>query len=352
MRSPFASTGHATWRARAGRTNHGTDPQEAFHETLFFPLYSALFVAGCQDTSGPTEVDVAEPSFEIIDGTEPAGNPDFFWLPPNVPNPNGDPEFDEDEFDPNFEVIVRICDGTAIVGTECAVQTIDDFTMSTDPAVEIPDGAEHYQVNWKTTGVPGGGSGDLDHRILVIVEGLFEDPLLVGLADVDIVPNGKNNSKGKNKNSPGQEVFIVVSGRTLPIKFRVEANLRCFGQDPCEATVVNLADGGTLAIDLDGDGEDDSGVVFNGGDAGTASPTAAPCEAADIPVDIPVFGDCFTIEVAGLTGDLTNPATVFQCSDLSVEDLATSFGLSDEQLHLLRWHRFDAGDPEEDDLTP
>lgn len=307
---------------------------------ILFLCVAAGFLVGCQDTPRPTDPDLGEPAFLLSDGTN-TGNEDFFFLPPLVDNPVNDDDFDPNEFDPNFDPIVVICGGQTDINLPCNNLNLDPadreltrFTATTVPPVQVGPDGDLYIAEWNTDEFT--LDPILDYRIIVEVDGE-----VLGFADIDVV------DKGNQLKTVAGDDIPLKDGRTLPIKFRVEANLRCQRViGPCEATVVNLADGGNLFIDLDEDGNDDSGVLFNGGDAGTVSATAVPCAATDIPVDIPVFGNCFTIDVTGLIGDLVNPATVFQCSDVSVPTLAASFGLSVEQLHLLRWHRFDAGAPD------
>ena len=145
-------------------------------------LSALLALVACQDTPLPTEVEVGEPSFLISDATF-GDNEDFFWLPPNVPNPRKDKNFDVDEFDPNFDVTVRICVGPApgVPGVTCETDTSPP-TQFTD--VEIDGRSEQYHVNWDTTDEDDGGSPD--HHILVVVH-LPDGPLLAGFADGDIV---------------------------------------------------------------------------------------------------------------------------------------------------------------------
>ncbi len=179
----------------------------------FFFFLVATFVVGCQDASGPTDTVGSLPSFAIGDATF-GGNVDFFWLPPNVPNPNGDPQFQEGEFDPNFEPIARVCFGEAPRNdaTECGPSgELREFLFRRVPtadAVSVKPGADNYIANWSTNGVVfDDGRETIDYHILVVLE----DELL-GFADVDIVPSPRA------RRFAADEAFVVVSNRTVPIK--------------------------------------------------------------------------------------------------------------------------------------
>jgi TolB protein len=138
----------------------------------------------------PVSPGSSRPAFTINDGAH-AGNQHFFLLPPMVSQPRY-----SGSFDATRRPVVRITqDGAPLVDLNAA----------------IPTGAELYQADWHTDEFP------LDptktYRIAIQVNGFT-----LGFADVDVVVSGK-----ELKNVNTGEYIPLLEGRTLPIKFRIEA---------------------------------------------------------------------------------------------------------------------------------
>ncbi|MBI4521078.1 MAG: Ig-like domain-containing protein [Gemmatimonadetes bacterium] len=159
-----------------------------------------IFTATCDS---PSELPLPEgPSFEIMDGAR-SGNPHFFFLPPLVRAP----QF-SGKFDGSPKPTVQIC-----AWEGACVAVIATYTMATGPGSEtvrvVPE-EELYVVNWRT------GQFGLDpaktYRIRVLL-GSIE----LGRADVDVVRSGN-----ELKNVDSQRFVGLVSGSTLPIKFRIQ----------------------------------------------------------------------------------------------------------------------------------
>lgn len=154
------------------------------------------------------------PSATISDGTHAAGNRNFFFLPPLVPDPRDNPYYDADGFDPDARPTVEICH---LTGGACAPSQPAGFPIvfSMDAGrgsetVRVDVNAQHYIVNWHA------GDVDLDpasnYRIQVLIGGAQ-----LGYADVDVVSSGR-----ELRNVNTNEFIGLVDGRTLPIKFRIE----------------------------------------------------------------------------------------------------------------------------------
>jgi hypothetical protein len=188
------------------------------NRAAFFCLGTIVMVGACRDERAITKP--AQPSFALSDGSN-GGNPHFFFLPPIV----GQPSF-SGTFNAHLAPVVQICqiDG----GGNCVGPTFSPGV------VQLNGSAQQYQVNWNTdpsTLVPG-----VVYRLSVSVAG---QPL--GFADVEPVSSGS-----QLKNLKTGDVFGLLDGRTLPLKFRIE--LGAFGtkcvSDCAEATVTN--DGATV----------------------------------------------------------------------------------------------------------
>src|SRR5260221_6669838 len=92
---------------------------------------SLAAAAACSEgvTTRPTDSTLAPPSFVISDGSRCTSafpipctsNPDFFFLPPMVPDPTGSPNFQAADFNPNLIPLVKVCAFASTVTTEAQV---------------------------------------------------------------------------------------------------------------------------------------------------------------------------------------------------------------------------------------
>lgn len=172
-------------------------------------VLAASLAVGCDSDRAPTV-----PAFVISDGAHPGGNPDFFFLPPLVRNPDQHPNFDAGAFDVGVEPSVLIC---MLDGPNCAALQPDGFplvfTMSGSPgsrSIMVNAEEEHYIAVWHA------GDFDLDpagfYRIAVLASGTE-----LGLIDIQPVAKG-----GDLRNVNTGEYIGLVASRTLPIRFRIE----------------------------------------------------------------------------------------------------------------------------------
>ncbi len=209
---------------------------KAINRSTLAALISAcalsVLIVGCavEQSAGPS---IDAPLFQIWDGAH-LGNPDFFFLPPTVPDPSAYDEFDAEGFDASRSPTVEIC---AVLGDACDATQPTGFpvlySMSTGPGsetVRLVEADQHYVVNWHTNEFA--LDDQTTYRIRVLVAGTE-----LGFADVDAVSSGK-----ELKNVDTGEYIALKDGRTLPIKFRIE-----YG-----AVHVVGSEGGTVSA-LDGD---------------------------------------------------------------------------------------------------
>ncbi len=189
----------ASWAPRSG----------VFTGVAFVATVGALLLL----TTCEHSQNVTGPSFAISDGAH-SGNRNFFFLPPLVPDPSHDPDFDPGAFDPALQPSVEICllDGSACAASQPAGFPIV-FTTTAGPGsetVRLVPTDQLYLVNWNA------GDFSLDpasfYRIQVLVGGAE-----LGYADVDVVDNGR-----ELRNVNTNEYIGLIDGRTLPIKFRIE----------------------------------------------------------------------------------------------------------------------------------
>ena len=171
----------------------------------------SVVFATCDDrANAPTVAPLpGAPSFEIRDGAHNNGNPHFYFLPPIVANPRA-----TGSFDPTQAPSVTVCQ---LTGTDCA-PVIAQFSMtagSGSAVVRVDAGSQLYIVNWQTdqcvTGPCTLPPGNV-YRIRVLVAGTE-----LGHADIEVVA-----SQHEARNVNTGELFPLVDGRTLPVKFRIE----------------------------------------------------------------------------------------------------------------------------------
>ena len=265
----------------------------------------AFLFACTRDTAAPP---IGGPSFAVSDGAHD-GNPDFFFLPPLFKSPNSDPDFEPTAFNARLRPAVEICElgAPAADNTRECVRLIKRFAPGT---VNVTD--QQYQVNWNTT------ESALDvtkfYRIQVLV-----GTTVLGFTDVDPVSSGKDL-----KSVATGEYIGLVDGRTLPIKFRIESGALCAvdGTD-CTAATINLAQGGTVVLEAQGEVfkfDIRPGTVATYGRQVITDITFNLEVCSGIAVDLPKFGQCLRVatffETSGSAGSellFSNPALVSMC---------------------------------------
>jgi hypothetical protein len=217
-----------------------------------FLLPVIVLALGCSDDRqlmGPRTP--TDPSEIISDGAH-GGNKDFFFLPPMVPLPLNNPDFELGEFNNALQpsLKIEICELTAenlnAAGrpsetTPCvAGAPLKTFPAGSVKLVNLPkkqwgwwsffnlppDG--FYYVLWDTR------QSNLNvnkyYRIKVLINGSTE-PL--GVADVDPMSSLKQWQYSKTG-----EVVQLVDDVWLPIPFRVENHALCEGATQCASTVL------------------------------------------------------------------------------------------------------------------
>lgn len=217
------------------------DPKRSlFAAAIASAVGVGLLLVACQQDQLPTEVPQSpDPAAAISDGAHVGGNPDFFFLPPLVPDPTGHENWDNGGFNPNQSPEVRICSGYAPdePPLACAsIGAIARFTMTQgtgSEVVRVNEDEEHYIVNWHTDDVLPG-----KYSIHVLV-----NELEFGFADVEL------GSNRQMRNKKTGDVIPLKDGRTVPIKFRIEYLLCDPGVDKCYEEVIRATEGGSVILD-------------------------------------------------------------------------------------------------------
>jgi hypothetical protein len=252
----------------------------------------------------------------VISSPSTGGSPDFFWRPPIRNDGNG-----TGTFNPDLNITIKVC--TTHSATVCA-SPVATFT-------NVPVVSGQYQAVWT---VP--VSAVVEYRIFVIAEGTPD--VVVGFADVKTAANQKS-LKGFDPN----QFVLITDGSNLPIKFRIQGHCT---NSPCNESFIDRSEGG-FAYARDGSGNVLAGIHIPGGNGdGVVTVSIEPCAGgADLPVDIPLFGGCWTVntnpEIIGANA-LTESGEVFICE--AKEEIEGQL-FSEEQEEKPTIHRHHAPDP-------
>ena len=180
---------------------------------LAVPLFAALALGACggDDTTAPSPVLRAPraPAAILNDGSREGGNPDFFFLPPVVPNPSSDPDFQANAFAGGWKPVVEVCEvSTSNLAGGCVGGTVRTYSGA---AVSVSPADQQYQVNvdtkeaWAVAGRA--------YRFAVLLVGNERDTL--GFVDIALL-------SGSAKNAVTGDLVALQDGRTIPLKFRIE----------------------------------------------------------------------------------------------------------------------------------
>lgn len=145
----------------------------------------------------------------IFDGAHD-GNPDFFFLPPLVGDPNDHSSFEVGTFDPTLSPIVQVC---LVENNACSNTQPEGFPLVFQPGTEsdsvrISEIDELYITNWH---IDKSESESGTYRIFV-----FAGDVLLGFTDMLLM-----GSMQEAKSLDSGETYVIVNG-ALPIKFRAE----------------------------------------------------------------------------------------------------------------------------------
>src|SRR5438552_4440820 len=113
--------------------------------TCFAAVAVAIILAGCRDNTVQPKAPALDAA--IQDGNH-AGNPNFFFLPPLVPNPVGSPNFNPGTFNAKLAPVVEVCRlaGNPLLdpSTSCGPLVFGPASMALDATNQL------YQLNWDT----------------------------------------------------------------------------------------------------------------------------------------------------------------------------------------------------------
>jgi hypothetical protein len=247
-------------------------------------LAALVLVFGCRDEKLPTAPEQraapTDPSEIISDGAHNGGNPDFFFLPPMVPLPLHNANFELGKFNNTLKgsLKIDICELNAEPGnglpkaaTGCA-RAVKTFAPGSVQVVNLPLRQFGW---WNLFGLPPDGfyyalwdtrQSNLNvnkyYRIRVYIAG--SPDVLLGIADVDPMAN-----LFQWKYTLTSEVIQLIDDVQLPIVFRVEKGggpALCGAGAVCNSvTVTNNNPAGFQTVTVDGGSGAVAGAKFPNG---------------------------------------------------------------------------------------
>ncbi len=185
-----------------------------------------LLAAACRDgtPTGPDAAGADLPGYSINDAGHLAGVPQFYWLPPTVPNPGPTVS---GTFDGGLlgaagaypQLEVRVC--APGVTTLCPASGAGSFASfdgyGTTPAITMDAAKGNYQLLWNPNGLAAGST----YRSWVLAKvSANASPLPLGSADVKVVATSKQ-LKQVNPN----DYVGLVAGNPLYLKFTVRTGI-------------------------------------------------------------------------------------------------------------------------------
>ena len=184
-----------------------------------------LAIAACR-VDGPTAPDAAlpdgPPATAISDAVHQSGVPQFYWLPPTVPNPGPTVTgiFDDDLLGgpgtyPQLEV--RICPpGVTAFCPATGAGSFQSFNGYTSTPISLHE-AGNYQLLWNKSGL---GAGNTYRAWVLLTVAADASPLSLGFADVKVV----GTSQALKQIDP-MDFVGLVAGNPLYLKFTVRTGV-------------------------------------------------------------------------------------------------------------------------------
>jgi hypothetical protein len=184
-----------------------------------------LAIAACSGDA-PTEPGIGlpdgGPAFAMSDGVHQGGVPQFYWLPPTVPNPGPTVTgtFDGDLLGaqgvyPQLEV--RVCPaGVTALCPASGAGSFKSFNGYSSTPITLHQ-ADNYQLLWNKNGL---GSGNTYRAWVLVTPTADASPMPLGFADVKVVANSQ-----VLKQIDANEFVGLVAGNPLYLKFTVRTGI-------------------------------------------------------------------------------------------------------------------------------
>ena len=281
-----------------------------------------------------TRPPVGRPTALVLDGAH-NGDPEFFFLPPLVPDPSTDPNFDPAKFDATLAPTVEVCRLTGDPRSG-PVFCVANAALVFGPVNAILDlTSQQYRVNWDTKSPT---LLDPSQFYRIRVRGAAGKSVL-GSLDVDPVDQGIKNLRSG-------DVVQFPDGRTLPIKFRIEQGERCTFNADCVTQVVGA--GGAIIITSEaGGGVTGGGVAIppdalDPGEEITVTISRLDRQPCLPQIDIAQFEGCFQFTADPPLSARTHNPGRFNTDVVVAICVELPLTITQAQEGLLQLHAFDA----------
>src|SRR2546425_324580 len=300
-----------------------------------FVVIATAAIAGCTERQVLQSPSLGRPVALILDGAHD-GDPDFFFLPPLVPDPSNGPNFDAGKFDATLSPTVEVC---RLTGDPRAgpVFCVANAALVFGPANAILDPTtQQYRVNWDTKSPT---LLDPSQFYRIRVRGAAGKSVL-GSLDVDPVDLGIKNLRSG-------DVVQFLDGRTLPIKFRIEQGERCTLNADCVTQVV-AAGGATIITSEAGGGVTGGGVAIppdalDPGEEITVTISRLDRQPCLPQLDIAQFEGCYQFTANPPLSARTHNTGRFNTDVVVAICVERPVTITEAQERLLQLHAFDVG---------
>ncbi|PYO63545.1 MAG: hypothetical protein DMD70_03720 [Gemmatimonadetes bacterium] len=277
---------------------------------------------------------MGRPTALVLDGAH-NGDPEFFFLPPLVPDPSTDPNFDPAKFDATLAPTVEVCRLTGDPRSG-PVFCVANAALVFGPVNAILDlTSQQYRVNWDTKSPT---LLDPSQFYRIRVRGAAGKSVL-GSLDVDPVDQGIKNLRSG-------DVVQFPDGRTLPIKFRIEQGERCTFNADCVTQVVGA--GGAIIITSEAGGGVTGGAVaippdaLDPGEEITVTISRLDRQPCLPQIDIAQFEGCFQFTADPPLSARTHNPGRFNTDVVVAICVELPLTITQAQEGLLQLHAFDA----------
>ena len=281
-----------------------------------------------------TRPPVGRPTALVLDGAH-NGDPEFFFLPPLVPDPSTDPNFDPAKFDATLAPTVEVCRLTGDPRSG-PVFCVANAALVFGPVNAILDlTSQQYRVNWDTKSPT---LLDPSQFYRIRIRGAAGKSVL-GSLDVDPVDQGIKNLRTG-------DVVQFPDGRTLPIKFRIEQGERCTFNADCVTQVVGA--GGAIIITSEAGGGVTGGAVaippdaLDPGEEITVTISRLDRQPCLPQIDIAQFEGCFQFTADPPLSARTHNPGRFNTDVVVAICVELPLTITQAQEGLLQLHAFDA----------
>jgi hypothetical protein len=291
-------------------------------------LLTAAIVVSCQDDRSPFTPPASGPETLIFDGSDPTGNPFFFFRSPLVEEPNANGTFNG-----NYDSRIELCELDLDLGSDptgAEAECLDGETIAVQSQISVDVANEVYHFNWQTD------LETLDPTLYYRLS-VYVGAELMGYRDLDPAYPSEQVPSGQKTNP----FFTFKVGSNLAIKYTLFEGALCSeGTRFCSVCTVHTGDtfckpDAGLGIQVLEDEVLDPGtkIIITREGCGTADANGRVNYLSEL--DLPQYGGCFNLTTDPEIAEVPSGYIVGLC----VEPTAKTYLTGTNQLDFINIHR-------------